>query len=106
KVDLCQDAGIRNIIIDPGFGFGKSLDHNLELLRSLRQLSLPGQQSTQSSPLVHPDQSISHPITKNPSQLTQSTQSPDPKPQSQSTPSPDPQQKFDHLQKQNSIPVL
>lgn len=35
KVDLCKDAGIRNIIIDPGFGFGKSLDHNLELLRAL-----------------------------------------------------------------------
>jgi dihydropteroate synthase len=35
KVDLCKDTGIRNIIIDPGFGFGKSLDHNLELLRAL-----------------------------------------------------------------------
>lgn len=35
KVDLCKDAGIRNIIIDPGFGFGKSLDHNLEMLRAL-----------------------------------------------------------------------
>lgn len=116
KVDLCQDAGIRNIIIDPGFGFGKSLDHNLELLQSLRQLSLPGHQSTQSSPLVHPGQSISHPHTKYPSQLTQSTQSPDPNPQSQPTTSPnstsqpttspDPQQNFDRQKDQNSIPIL
>jgi dihydropteroate synthase len=33
----CVEAGIRaeNIIIDPGFGFGKSLDHNLALLNHL-----------------------------------------------------------------------
>ncbi len=31
------DAGVReeNIILDPGIGFGKTLEHNLELLRSL-----------------------------------------------------------------------
>jgi dihydropteroate synthase len=26
------------IVIDPGFGFGKTLEHNLQLLRHLRQL--------------------------------------------------------------------
>jgi dihydropteroate synthase len=37
-------AGIRDIIIDPGFGFGKTIQHNFELLRELsffRQLEKP-----------------------------------------------------------------
>ena len=40
RVEACLSAGIeRNkIIIDPGFGFGKTLDHNLQLLESLAQL--------------------------------------------------------------------
>lgn len=34
----CLAAGIpkEKILLDPGFGFGKSLEHNLELLRNLR----------------------------------------------------------------------
>lgn len=40
RVDRCLSAGIeRNkLIVDPGFGFGKSLDHNLSLLKHLDQL--------------------------------------------------------------------
>jgi len=36
----CQDAGIAtsDIVLDPGFGFGKSLEHNLDLLRGLPDL--------------------------------------------------------------------
>lgn len=30
-----EDAGIEQIIVDPGIGFGKRLDHNLEILRRL-----------------------------------------------------------------------
>ncbi|MGK2864211.1 MAG: dihydropteroate synthase [Chitinophagaceae bacterium] len=30
-----QRSGIRDIIIDPGFGFGKTIAHNFELLRNL-----------------------------------------------------------------------
>ncbi len=30
-----HSIGIRDVIIDPGFGFGKRLEHNYELLRSL-----------------------------------------------------------------------
>ena len=30
------------IAIDPGFGFGKTLEHNLTLLRHLRELTVPG----------------------------------------------------------------
>ena len=44
RVEACLEAGIeRNkIIIDPGFGFGKTLDHNLQLLESLAQLKVLG----------------------------------------------------------------
>jgi dihydropteroate synthase len=35
KIDECKKAGIRDIIIDPGFGFGKTIAHNFELLRCL-----------------------------------------------------------------------
>jgi dihydropteroate synthase len=34
-VALLQKAGINDIIIDPGFGFGKTIAHNFELLRNL-----------------------------------------------------------------------
>jgi len=41
RVAAAEAAGIeRNrIVIDPGFGFGKNLEHNLELLRRLRELA-------------------------------------------------------------------
>ncbi|MEP7163693.1 MAG: dihydropteroate synthase [Ferruginibacter sp.] len=35
KLDACKRAGINDIIIDPGFGFGKAANHNFELLRDL-----------------------------------------------------------------------
>lgn len=37
RVQAARDAGIaaERIVIDPGFGFGKTLQHNLELLRRL-----------------------------------------------------------------------
>jgi dihydropteroate synthase len=40
RVKVCRAAGIaaERIVIDPGFGFGKTLEHNLELLRHLREL--------------------------------------------------------------------
>ena len=34
-VEKAHENGITDIIIDPGFGFGKSLSHNYELLKSL-----------------------------------------------------------------------
>jgi dihydropteroate synthase len=39
RVDTCLKAGIcqENIILDLGFGFGKSLDHNIELLAATAQ---------------------------------------------------------------------
>jgi dihydropteroate synthase len=46
RVRLCTDAGIAHerLCVDPGFGFGKRLAHNLQLLRDLDQfepLGLP-----------------------------------------------------------------
>jgi dihydropteroate synthase len=35
KIDECKKAGIRDLVIDPGFGFGKTIAHNFELLRNL-----------------------------------------------------------------------
>jgi dihydropteroate synthase len=37
RIEVCVRAGIPrdHLVIDPGFGFGKTLAHNLELLRSL-----------------------------------------------------------------------
>jgi dihydropteroate synthase len=37
----CELAGIprKRLLIDPGFGFGKTLDHNLALLRELQQFA-------------------------------------------------------------------
>lgn len=35
QIAAARDAGINDIIVDPGFGFGKSLHHNYELLKNL-----------------------------------------------------------------------
>lgn len=44
RVRVIEQAGVRpeDIILDPGFGFGKSPQHNLQLLASLDQLQLLG----------------------------------------------------------------
>ena len=44
RISFCHSAGIldENIIIDPGIGFGKTLEHNLTLLRSIKELKLLG----------------------------------------------------------------
>ena len=35
KIDACKQAGIMDVIIDPGFGFGKTNQHNFQLLKNL-----------------------------------------------------------------------
>ena len=35
KTNELKKAGVLDIIIDPGFGFGKTIDHNFELLKNL-----------------------------------------------------------------------
>ena len=46
RIDAAVTAGIaaHNIIVDPGFGFGKTLEHNLLLLRSLSEFRKLGVQ--------------------------------------------------------------
>jgi dihydropteroate synthase len=41
RIAAAKEAGIgrERILIDPGFGFGKTIDHNLELLRRLREFA-------------------------------------------------------------------
>jgi len=40
KVHECKAAGITDIIIDPGFGFGKTITHNFSLLKKLEALAI------------------------------------------------------------------
>jgi len=44
RVAACETAGIdrRHVVLDPGFGFGKALEHNLELLARLDELVAMG----------------------------------------------------------------
>lgn len=40
KIDQCKNAGITDIIIDPGFGFGKNIEHNFSLLKKMQALMM------------------------------------------------------------------
>jgi len=39
RISICRQAGIKDTILDPGFGFGKTVEHNYQLLRSLSYFS-------------------------------------------------------------------
>jgi dihydropteroate synthase len=40
KKAQCKNAGITDMIIDPGFGFGKTIEHNFSLLKNLKAFTL------------------------------------------------------------------
>jgi dihydropteroate synthase len=40
KIDRLRELGVSDIIIDPGFGFGKTIDHNYQLLCDLEQFKM------------------------------------------------------------------
>lgn len=40
KIQMLHDRGLNDIILDPGFGFGKTLDHNYELLSHLEEFKI------------------------------------------------------------------
>ncbi len=42
KVNQLRVLGVNDIILDPGFGFGKTIEHNYELLSNLKQLNVFG----------------------------------------------------------------
>lgn len=41
-VDNCEAAGVTDIIIDPGFGFGKTREHNFTLMKGLHTFRMLG----------------------------------------------------------------
>ena len=42
KIEECRLAGIHDVIIDPGFGFGKTTGHNFKLLKDLSAFKMTG----------------------------------------------------------------
>ncbi len=42
SASIAMNAGIRQIILDPGIGFGKNLDHNLKLIKNISALCTIG----------------------------------------------------------------
>jgi dihydropteroate synthase len=40
RTEACRLAGINDVIIDPGFGFSKTIGHNFELLRNMSVLKM------------------------------------------------------------------
>lgn len=42
KLSVLRNSGVSDILIDPGFGFGKTTEHNYKLLNALPELSLLG----------------------------------------------------------------
>jgi dihydropteroate synthase len=42
KIENCKKAGIKDVIIDPGFGFGKTIEHNFQLLKELAVFKITG----------------------------------------------------------------
>ncbi len=42
RLRLCEEKGIEKIILDPGIGFGKSVTHNLQILKRLDEIKALG----------------------------------------------------------------
>ena len=42
RISRLREAGVKDIILDPGFGFGKNADHNFEMLRRLYEFRVAG----------------------------------------------------------------
>lgn len=40
KIAILKKVGIKDILLDPGFGFGKNLEHNYQLLKEMDQLKI------------------------------------------------------------------
>lgn len=42
RIGRLKEAGVKDIVIDPGFGFGKTAEHNFEILRRLAEFRITG----------------------------------------------------------------
>jgi dihydropteroate synthase len=40
KVQQLRDLGVKDIVLDPGFGFGKTIEHNYELMARLEEFAI------------------------------------------------------------------
>ena len=40
KVSQLRELGVKDIVVDPGFGFGKTMEHNYQILKHLTSFSL------------------------------------------------------------------
>lgn len=40
KIKVCSAAGIKDVIIDPGFGFGKTIENNFTILKNLEAFAV------------------------------------------------------------------
>lgn len=40
KIQRLRDMGVKDIILDPGFGFGKTIEHNYELLNQMEEFAI------------------------------------------------------------------
>lgn len=40
KVQRLRDLGVKDIILDPGFGFGKTIEHNYQLMNHLEEFNV------------------------------------------------------------------
>ena len=40
KINSCREAGIKDIIADPGFGFGKNIEQNFEMIQQLEKFQV------------------------------------------------------------------
>ena len=40
RLQKLRDSGVKDILIDPGFGFGKTMEHNYELMNHLEEFSI------------------------------------------------------------------
>lgn len=43
RLHACRAAGIADVVLDPGFGFGKTTDHNYQLLKGLERITALGE---------------------------------------------------------------
>lgn len=42
EIDILRKGNVKDILIDPGFGFGKSINHNYEILRRMEEFTILG----------------------------------------------------------------
>jgi dihydropteroate synthase len=42
QIKICEEKGITQVILDPGIGFGKTVEHNLQIIKRLKEFHILG----------------------------------------------------------------